>query len=292
VTHVKDQSAAYLFDVLGLDHPVNIVDIGANPLDVPPYADILARGHCHVYGFEPQTDAFNELVANKSACETYYQNAAGDGGTIDFKQYRQSGLSSAFDIDFENLEFLGRAKRATRIVEQTSMRTMRLDDITKLPKIDVLKIDVQGSEVAIISNGTDKLSDAVCVIAEARFSRLYRDEPMLDELLALLFSMGFTFHKFLFIKSTMVANSQRDRLRPRRLRNQAIDGDVVFIRDMSAHQHLTDEQLKQLALAADDIFSSPDLTIRCLDLLVNRGVLGGEVPGNYVDLLSDEFKHS
>lgn len=284
------QPGEYLFDVLRPDHPVYILDIGANPIDIPPYANILSRGHCHVFGFEPQRDAYDKLVLNKSSNETYYQNAVGDGGSVEFKQYRESGLSSTFDIDYENLEYLGRSKRAVQIIDKEIIKTIKLDDIDDLPNVDLLKIDVQGSEVSIISNGVNKLRDAVCVIAEARFSRLYRDEPMLDKLFSQLFSMGFVFHKFLFIKSTMVANSQSDKLRRRRLRSQAIDGDVVFIKDMSNHKQLTDEQLKRLTMAAGDIFNSPDLAIRCLDLLVEREVLDKNVPGKYVELLPGSIK--
>jgi FkbM family methyltransferase len=290
VSKTTVQPGEYLFDVLRPDHPVYILDIGANPIDIPPYANILSRGHCHVFGFEPQRDAYDELVLNKSSNETYYQNAVGDGGAVEFKQYRESGLSSTYDIDFENLEYLGRSKRAVQIIDKANVKTVKLDAIEDLPNVDLLKIDVQGSEVSIISNGTNKLKDAVCVIAEARFSRLYEDEPMLDELFSLLFSMGFVFHKFLFIKSTMVANSQSDRLRKRRLRNQAIDGDVVFIKDMSKHKQFTDEQLKRLTMAADDIFNSPDLAVRCLDVLVERGVIDKNAPGKYVDLLPDSIK--
>jgi FkbM family methyltransferase len=284
------QPGAYLFDVLRPDRPVYILDIGANPIDIPPYADILSRGHCHVFGFEPQRDAYDKLVQNKSSNETYYQNAVGDGGTVEFKQYRESGLSSTYDIDYENLEYLGRSKRAVQIIGKATIDTIKLDSLDDLPKVDLLKIDVQGSEVSIISNGANKLRDAICVIAEARFSRLYRNEPMLDELFGQLFSMGFVFHKFLFIKSTMVANSQSDKLRRRRLRNQAIDGDVVLVKDMSKHKQLTGEQLKRLAIASGDIFNSPDLAIRCLDLLVERGVIDENVPSKYVELLPDSIK--
>ena len=280
----------FLYEALSPAHHTRVVDVGANPLDDPPYRDLLSQGHCHVYGFEPQKQAFEALIAAKSEHETYFPHVVGDGNEASFNIYRQSGLSSTFDIDHQNLEFLGRSKRAARLVETETVETKRLDDLKKLPRIDLLKIDVQGAELAIFQNAEKKLRDAVCVITEMRFSRLYRDEPMLDRQFGELLRQGFAFHKFLFIKATMVANSQSERLRSRALRNQAIDGDAVFIRDLSDPAAYSDEQLKHLALAADSVFESYDLVVRCLDLLAARGAVSDDLAAAYVDHLPDTVR--
>lgn len=279
-----------LAKTLNPDRPTSVVDIGANPLDSPPYTPLLKAKVCHVFGFEPQETAFEALQKSKSDRETYFPFPVGDGNPVEFHIYRQSGLSSTFTIDESARAFLGRPQRGSRLVETIQMDTKRVDDIEDLKQIDLLKIDVQGSEVEIFKNASNKLSTAVGVVTELRFHRLYEDEPLLDAQIAELSKLGFIFHKVLFIKSAMISNSQTERLRRRSLRNQAIDGDAVFIRDISKPDQVTSEQLKHLAIMADGVFESYDLAIKCLDLLVERGELDTNFPKIYVDGLPDAVK--
>ena len=50
------------------------------------------------------------------------------------------------------------------------MKTFRLDDITKLNKIDFMKMDVQGAELEIIKNGKSKLNECLAIQLEMSFS--------------------------------------------------------------------------------------------------------------------------
>lgn len=269
----------------------NVVDIGANPLDDPPYKPMLDAKLCLVHGFEPQPHAYAELLKIKSPLETYYQCAVGSGGKQTLNIYKQSGLSSIHDLDMESIEFLGRSKRAATLLEQIPIETQRLDDVEGLPEIDLLKIDVQGSETAIFDSGKDKLKDTVAVITELRFYPLYYKEHLLDEQISRLAKLGLMFHKLLFVKSKMIANSQSHRLRARRMRTQAIDGDAVFIKDLRKPETVSDVQISHLAMLSDCVFQSYDLTLRCLDLLTERGLVKDGTAEEYVELLPPEMRH-
>lgn len=274
-----------LSDTLGVDGQINVVDIGANPLNEPPYAKLLEANLCHVFGFEPQKEAFEKLQDSKSDHETYFPFPVGDGQTVDFHIYRKSGLSSTYSIDHKAREFLGRSERGSSLVETTKMDTKRLDNIDELPEIDLLKIDVQGSEVGIFRNGVQKLASAVAVITEVRLHRLYEDEPLMDVQFSELHKQGFIFHKFEFVKSVMLGNSQSTRLKQRMLQNQALDADAIFIRDISDPESVSSKQLRHLAVLADGVFESFDLVVKCLDILVERGEVDPELPRHYVDSL-------
>lgn len=280
----------FLADGLRLERATNVVDIGANPLDDPPYKPMLDAKLCVVHGFEPQPEAYQKLLEVKSPLETYYQCAVGDGSDQKLNIYKQSGLSSVFDLDMESIEFLGRSGRAARLLEQVPFKTQRLDDIEGLPEIDLLKIDVQGSETAIFDNGQTKLMDAVAVITELRFYPLYYKEHLLDEQIKRLAKFGLMFHKLLFVKSKMIANSQSARLRARALRTQAIDGDAVFIKDLRFPDQVSNLQLGQLAMLGDAVIESYDLTVRCIDLLAERGLVSPTLAGEYVDMLPPEVR--
>ncbi len=280
----------YLAEHLGLERQTDVVDIGANPLDDPPYKKLLNARLCRVHGFEPQPEAFAELQETKSPLETYYECAVGDGKEHTLNIYNQSGLSSVFDLDLESIEFLGRSKRAGKLRERVPFTTMRLDDIEGIKNIDLLKIDVQGAEAMILDNGRKKLKTAVAVVTELRFFPLYYKELLLDAQITRLAKSDLMFHKFLFVKSKMINNSQSERLRPRMLRTQAIDGDAVFIKDIRKPDNVSSVQLRHLALLADAVFDSFDLTLHCIDLLAARRQVSNKLAADYVDLLPAEFK--
>jgi FkbM family methyltransferase len=267
-----------------------VIDIGANPLDHPVYKPLLDAGLCELHGFEPQAEAFSRLQEIKGVHETYENRAVGDGGTHEFRIFRQSGLSSFFEIDRSALRFLGRSDGPAKLLDVVEVETMRLDDAGAIDRIDLLKIDVQGAEAMIFENAKKKLASAVAVITELRFFPLYEGEPLLDVQIARLSELGLRFHKLLFVKSQQVANSQSRRLKTRALSSQALDGDAVFVRDLRDPASVTDEQLRALALLADAVFESYDLTIHCLDLLVDRGCLDSEVPVEYVAYLPDQVR--
>ena len=272
----------FLAEVLQANRSPVVVDIGANPLDDPPYKPLLDAGLCRVWGFEPQKDAFDKLQAVKGPYEDYENCAVGDGETHDLHVYRQSGLTSVFPLDRRAMDFLGRAAKPATLIEKLAVETRRLDDIAAIDRIDLLKIDVQGAETMVFDHGRAKLSGAVAVISELRFYPLYEGEPLLDAQIALLADLGFRFHKFQFIKNQSIANSQRDNIRARALASQALDGDGVFVRDLRDPDQVTDAQLKALALLADAVFASYDLVLHVLDLLVARGAIAGSAPADYV----------
>ena len=72
-----------LAGIIGPLAPVDVVDVGANPIDgAPPYKLLLERGYMRLVGFEPQRDALQRLNAAKGPHETYLPNAVGDGQPI------------------------------------------------------------------------------------------------------------------------------------------------------------------------------------------------------------------
>ena len=62
------------------------------------------------------------------------------------------------------------------VVEEHDVQTHRLDDLD-IDEFDLLKIDVQGSELMVFQNGRDRLSNAVAVHTEVSFVRLYHGNP-------------------------------------------------------------------------------------------------------------------
>lgn len=280
-----NRAARFLADVftMGADLP-RVIDVGASPLGRPAYGRMLAEGRCAVWGFEPQEEQFAALQAQASDRETYFPNAVGTGGKAVLNVYRNPGFTSLFPIREASINYLGRYRPATRLAETVELDTTPLDALSGLPKADLLKIDVQGSERDIIASGRQTLSDAVAIIPEVRFYPLYEGEPGFGELHDELCAQGFRLHKFLDARPVALGTSQTRRLSPE-TGSQLVDGDAVYIRPPEAPDSLTIRQLKCLALFATEVFHSIDLALRCLDHLVVREAIPRNTPPQFVERL-------
>lgn len=283
-------ATSVLLDGLGADRLTRVVDVGANPLTPPPYAELLEMRGCEVWGFEPQPEAFAELQKTKSDLETYFPYAVGDGSALTLNLYRESGLTSLFEPYEGAFSYLGRSRRNMERLEQISLETKRLDDMAELGALDVLKIDIQGGEVMVFEGGQEKLAKASVVIPEIRYYPLYEDEPMFGGVDVELRRQGFVLHKLMFEKTKVIPNSQIDRIKRAKMRNQVIDGDAVYVRDLGQIDRYTDAQLMHLSVAASGIFESHDMVLFCLDRLAERNAAPADLAGRYVDALPKQLR--
>lgn len=280
-----------LLEELAPARPTRIADVGANPLTPPPYQPLVERGVCHLYGFEPQPEAFEALQRAASPNETYFPHAVGRGGPAELKLCNDSGLTSLYEPDpVAPIRFLGRSMHNIEVHARQRIDTVKLDNIAEIEGFDLLKIDVQGAEVDVFLGARKKMRGAMAVITETRFFPLYQGEPMLGGVDEELRYQGFTFHKFLFLKSKVIPNSQIERLKRTEHRNQILDGDAVYLRNMGHPEDHPDESLKHLAILASGVFESHDLALHCLDLLVERAVAAPDLPGRYVDALPAQMR--
>lgn len=273
-----------LFALFGAGYKVRVLDVGANPIEGDPsYKPLLDAGHAIVTGFEPQVEALAELNAAKSANETYLSDALGDGQDHTLHMYRHSGFTSIFPLDAASGELLG-FNPGKAVATTLSLPTRRLDDIADITAVDFLKIDLQGSELSIIRNGRGKLESCLVIQTEVRLFPLYGGEPTFGELSAELTDQGFQFFRFHQMKYAVLTRKYRKKLRRSQF-GQLFDGDAFFVRDLRLMDNLSTEQIIRLALIADGIIRSYDLTLFCLGHLVQRGVITAQqVDTNFATL--------
>lgn len=285
----NDESMAeFLVPSLNVDK-IKVLDVGANPLDAPPYEDLLEQGYCQLFGFEPQKDAFEQLQKQPQANRKYFNAAVGKGGRQKFNITQHSGFSSLFKIYEPSIRFIGRFQKATRVVEVEELDLVRLDDVDGLSMVDVLKIDVQSAEKNIMETGPRTLSECDFIILEMRYLRLYENEPMFGEMDQFLRECGFMLHRFLPMKSVVINNSQAAKLRPRRAASQLVDGDAIYLRDLTDLAEHTTDRLKKMTIVAACISHSYDLALLLLDELVERNCIAAEVPQSFVEHIPAEF---
>jgi FkbM family methyltransferase len=273
-------------DLLQIDRPTEVVDIGANPIDGdPPYKPLLEAGLARITGFEPQPEAYAALIAAPRPNERYLPHAIGDGAEHTLHICRGSGMTSLYRPDTATLDLFEALAPLAEVLERVNLPTRRLDDVDEIERIDFLKIDVQGGELDVFRHGRRKLADAVVVQTEVSFMTLYEDQPPLGAIDLELRDQGFVPHCFAGVKLWPISPC-RIGGDPRRPLNQLLEADIVYVRDFAHPDRMSDDQLKHLALIAHHCYASVDLALRCLLLLERRGALPAGSRRAYLGLVA------
>jgi len=270
-------------DLLSPSRLTYVVDVGANRLGGkfrPPYLPMLEAGLCRVTGFEPQPGPLLELQLRRGPNEFYLPDAVGDGNPHTLNICFASGMTSLLEPDPIATELLD-VQRASQVVERIRLETRRLDDIWEIEHLDFLKIDIQGSELAVFLNGQNKLTEAVAIQTEVSFLTIYQNQPSFGEVDIELRCQGFIPHRFIELKLFNVSGH------PDKRGGQLLEADVVYVRNF-LRVEMDDEQLKQLALIAHYRYGSYDLALRCVKLLEHRHALAAGSQQRYIDAVPSE----
>ena len=253
-----------LASLLEIECPINVIDIGANPIDGDaPYKPLLDSGLAQVYGFEPNLDALARLNAIKGPNETYFHSAVYDGNQQELRVCQAQGMTSLLEPNANLLNYLHGFPEWGKVEERLSIPTVRLDDIDEITLVDYLKIDIQGAELEVFRNGVNRLKDCLVIHTEVEFLPMYEGQPLFSEVELYLRKLGFVFHKFdplvsRILQPMTLNNDIRGQL------SQATYADAVFIKDFTKFDQLSSKQLKKIALILNDIYESFDIVLRAL----------------------------
>lgn len=174
----------------------SILDVGANEgqfaaimLHVCPLASI--------YSFEPLPDVHSRLVANFASTKQVIPVALGLGDENCTRIMNRSGFSPS-----SSMLTMGEMHRMEwpKSAEHTSVevRVQRLDDWVAQNEFvadnDLLvKMDVQGFELAVIDGGEKTIRAARVVVVEVSFYELYEGQPLFSDIHARMASLGFIY---------------------------------------------------------------------------------------------------
>jgi FkbM family methyltransferase len=266
------------------DITIDVVDIGANPIDgVPPYAPLMASGCARVVGFEPNPEALGRLLAEKGPRETYLPYAVGDGQKHLLHLCAAQGMSSVLVPNMPLLEYFHGFPEWARVVKELEVETKRLDDIAEIDNIDLLKIDIQGYELTVFRNGVNKLSEAAVIHTEVEFLPMYRDQPLFADVDTFLREQGFLLHKF----DPLVSRA----LRPMVINNDIFQGlgqvfwaDAIYVRDFTRFAGMSGDKLGKVAMILNDVYGSWDLVYQAL--LARDRILGADFAERYMRMFA------
>ena len=274
-----------LRDLLSPSRLTHVVNIGVNSLDdgEPPYLPMLNANLCHVTGFEPQGEPLLALQRRCGPNELYLPYAVGDGGPHTLNVCRASEMTSLLEPDPTTLGLFPTLQPLGVVLERVPLETRRLDEIDEIVHLDLLKIAIQGGELAVLRHGHMKLAEAVAIQTKVSFVTWHQSQPPFGEVDSALRSHGFIPHCFTELRRSPIGNVPVGGTRPPP--NQLTHADAVYVRDFAQPDVMTDEQLKHLALIAHHCYGSIDLTLRCVVLLEERQVLETGTAQRYLSLL-------
>jgi FkbM family methyltransferase len=260
-----------LRELLRFDGEMEVADIGAAAIaEVPPYKALLDLNLAGLNAFDADERQHASIQAAYGDKVAIFTEIVGDGKAARlYLASPASGMSSLLKPSERHLRFFNGFSAFGRIHQELDVQTTRLDDIETLPQLDYLKMDIQGSELAALKSGGEKLKDCVCVQLEVSFVPLYEGQACFGEIDVWMRAQGYLPHTFPYVKRWSVSPAIRDG-NFRVPFNQLLEADIVYFRDLTTPDILSDDQLKKIALIAHHCYSSPDIVLHVLRILADR----------------------
>ena len=250
--------------------PIQIVDIGASPIDgQPPYQRLIDVGKAHVVGFEPDVEQYQALQKLDKPFATFLPFAVGDGNDAVLNVCQSPGMTSLLEPDMEILDHFHGFADWGKVIGRHKVSTHRLDDIGEVKAIDYLKLDVQGSELSILLGASEKLKQALVIHTEVQFVPFYKEQPLFAELDQVLRRAGFYLHRFTPLVSRL--------FKPLVANNNIYSGwsqvlwsDAVYVRKFTEFAQLPSEGLLKIAFVLHELYNSYDLSALALGHIDRR----------------------
>jgi FkbM family methyltransferase len=271
--------------LLGLVAPLHVADVGAAALgDEPPYAGLVDDGLAHLHAFDPDPRQAAGIGARWGERVTHVDLAIGDGSERPLYMAKPaSGMTSTLRPDPARLRMFNGFEAFGEIVGEQRVQTHRLDD-QRLPVLSLLKMDIQGGEMAALQGAQDVLAGCPAVQLEVSFVPLYEGQPSFGEIDCWMRGRGFIPHHFADLKRWSLAPILRNN-DPRQPFNQLLEADAVYIRDIFTADP-GEDQMRRLALIAHAAYRSYDLTGHIVDRLERQGALESGALKAYLALLA------
>lgn len=172
--------------------PLVVIDVGARAgIDESWLA---FYPHVRLYGFEPDAEECARLNALADATTEYVPTALwSTGGHLPFYVAEDPMCSSVYR-PIEELAVERPRLAHTRVRACANIDARTLDDWARergVGRVDYLKLDAQGAELAILQGAADVLSRVRAVKTEVQFSPMYEDVPLFADVDRHMRAQGF-----------------------------------------------------------------------------------------------------
>lgn len=278
-----------LENLIEFSEKIEVMDIGAAAIaEIPIYKKLLDEDLAHLNAFEGDKRQIEKIKNAYGSKASIYSDFLSDGTTKTLYIAEElSGMTSLFKPNLKALQFFNGFEQFGKIINTEEVQTKKLDDVLAIPQIDLLKMDIQGSELSVLENGVNKLKDCLAIQLEVSYVSLYENQPTFGEIDIWMRKNGYAPHCFLDVKRwsitpTIFNNNFRVP------GNQLLESDIVYIKDPLSLKQLTTNQIKKSCLIAHYCFSSFDLCVYFILELINRNCLDKTVQQKYYEIISQK----
>jgi FkbM family methyltransferase len=243
---------------------VRIVDVGARGGIHPrwnPYFD-----RVEILGFDADANECERLNSSVMPYQVRFLPVtlgALDGEEATLHVCRQPGCSSLLVPNHALCSRFAYGENL-QVVRTVPLRLSRLDSVCADFRPDVLKIDTQGSELAILSGAVDVLKSTALVELEVEFAEIYVDQPLFGDVDQFMRRRGF---ELLGIRRSYWRRIGGSGISA--MGGQLIHGDALYINS----RRQVDEQM----LIALEAYGQHDL-MNALDREAARGLIRRRTP--------------
>lgn len=153
-----------------------------------------------VYAFEPFPASYAQLTANTSndpQIKTFNFGLSDRDGLQAFHSNASSATNSLLPTDASGANTWGAGLLETEAVVHLQFKTLdAVVDAMQLPKIDILKLDVQGAEYMVIRGAKNTCRQGMINLLYTEIITLptYQGQLRFDELMAVYYGHGFGLH--------------------------------------------------------------------------------------------------
>ena len=270
-----------------LEEEIVVMDIGASAINEDPiYKSLLNDNFAQLIAFEGDLDQIQKMhEAFGKNNVIFFNHFLFDGGKHDvYFCAPESGMTSLYKPKKSALKFFNGFSVFGDVKYKEKVQTTRLDDIQEINRIDFAKMDVQGAELEIIKNGSQKLKNCLAFQLEVSYFPLYEGQPTFGQIDIYLRKLGYVPHMFLEVKRWSISPTifQNNFRVPG---NQLLESDVVYVKDPLQLENLSDLDLKKLILLSHFCFKSFDYSVYLLIELEKRNAIAAGSHKTYLGKL-------
>jgi len=243
------------FSSVVADHPIAFFDVGARggfDADLWP----IAFG-VDAYGFEPNSREFDRLVQEAPGpwkSVQYFPHAIGDSDGRRTLHIPSDPQAASLLAPKENLSSRYDRDSFFKIEKMAEVETLTLDHVLEkydLPAPEMLKIDIEGLELASLKSSPNMMEGLLAVKVEVAYVQVRDAQPVAWEIEAFMHQCGFMLMDLTgasrWRTSGHVVHPHMSKEQIPYSRGQLIHGDYLFFRDPSTSK-LSSIQLLKLGL--------------------------------------------
>lgn len=187
--------------LIGVNSDLVIFDVGAHHGQTALTYNKLFK-KADIYSFEPYPNSFDVLIEKTKHVSLikHFNFALGNkNGHIEFHVNNSTATNSILETSTQGHDIWGTGKLETQ--QTTKVQISTLDEFVKakgIAKIDILKLDTQGSEHLIIEGARSTIEKGMIelVYTEIITMPTYENQKSLDEVLYLFKTLNFRLHHF------------------------------------------------------------------------------------------------